>query len=75
MEEMLSYFRLELNPLHRKLFQYFDEDGSEQLNFAEFTCTVWNFLTAKKLGMIFFNMVSMNAHDTCSILCGPYSCH
>ena len=63
MEEMLSFFNLELNDLHRKLFRYFDEDDSGQLNFAEFTCTIWNFLTAKKLGIIFFNMVSMKLYE------------
>ena len=57
MSEMFSYFRLEDNILHRKLFSYFDEDGSGYLNFAEFTCTLWNFLTSKSLGLIFFNMV------------------
>lgn len=59
MEEMLSYFKLEITPLTRRLFRYFDEDGSGQLNFAEFACTVWNFLTAKNLGIICFNMADL----------------
>ena len=57
MKEMFQYFHLEDHSLHRKLFSYFDEDESGHLNFAEFACTLWNFLTAKSLGLIFFNMV------------------
>lgn len=64
MSEMFSYFRLEDNILHRKLFSYFDEDGSGYLNFAEFTCTLWNFLTSKSLGLIFFNMADIIGKGT-----------
>ena len=38
--EMYAYFGLEDNGLHRKLFGFFDEDDSGQLNFAEFGVSI-----------------------------------
>ena len=56
---MFQYFHLENHALHRSLFAYFDQDGSGYLNLAEFICTLWDLLTAKNLGLIFFNMVHL----------------
>ena len=40
--------------LQEKLFQFFDEDRSGELNFCEFACSIWNLLSTKKFGQYAF---------------------
>lgn len=44
-KEMMSKFGLRGSSLDLKLFQFFDEDGSGELNFMEFVMSMWFFLS------------------------------
>lgn len=50
---------MEDNSLNRKLFAFFDTDGSLELNFVEYAVSLWNFLTVKNIGLTIFLMADI----------------
>jgi Ca2+-binding EF-hand superfamily protein len=44
-DEFRAYFKIEKTKFNEKLFGMFDTDGSGYLNFFEFACSLWNFLS------------------------------
>jgi Ca2+-binding EF-hand superfamily protein len=56
--ELFSYFNIELGVFEKYIFTMFDEDKSGLLNFMEFACAMWNFLTLQEcdLGTLMYLM-------------------
>ena len=53
---MLENWGMEATRLNLMLFMFFDTDNSSQLNFAEYTATLWNFLTVGNVALNVFLM-------------------
>ena len=44
-DEFFAYFRVEQTPFNKRLFVSMDIDNTGYLNFCEFVCAMWNFLS------------------------------
>lgn len=56
--EMFTFFGADLESLESALFGVFDDAGSGRLDFVEFVCSMWNFLSARQedLAVFFYLM-------------------
>lgn len=52
--EMLNYFDIDRNRFTERVFGIFDEDGSGQIDFREFTISLWNYCTLGKSTLALF---------------------
>eukprot|EP01035_Chromulina_nebulosa_P029635 gene29635-39303_t len=49
--ELFSFFQVEATAFENGIFCIFDEDNSGMINFMEFVCSTWNFLTLPREDM------------------------
>jgi hypothetical protein len=54
-DEFRAYFKIENTPLNAKLFGSLDSNGNGHLNFMEFVCTLWNFLSMDSNSLAMFS--------------------
>ena len=52
--ELLEFLHLERTKFTKRIFRMFDEDGSGQIDFREFTVSLWNYCTLGKPALIMF---------------------
>ncbi len=52
--DFFAHFRLERTPFAERCFSVFDKDGSDEIDFSEFTHTLWTFLTVSEHRFVSF---------------------